>query len=77
MEIKKFLDHFAGIFDEVQLNTLTESTKFRDLDEWDSMHAISLMAMVDENYKVKLSPSEIKDAETIGDIYNSVNQKLR
>jgi acyl carrier protein len=77
MEIKKFINHFAGIFDEVQADALTESTKFRDLNEWDSMHALSLMAMVDEQYKIKLSPTEIKEAITIGDIFKAVSQKVK
>ena len=46
------------------------NSKFRDLDEWDSLTALSLIAMLDEKYNVKLSGDQIKVFETLEDIFN-------
>jgi acyl carrier protein len=48
---------------------------FKDLDEWDSMTALSMIAMVDEEYSVKLTGNEIKQAQTIEDLFNIVKSK--
>ena len=55
---------------------LTPQTKFRDLDEWTSMLALSTMAMVSEEYDVELSPEEMRNAQTIEDLYNATKSHL-
>lgn len=75
MEIKEFIEKFAEIFDDTDASTLTPETKFRELDEWSSLSALSLIAMVDEEYDVELKGDEIKNAETITDIFNVICSK--
>ena len=75
MEIKEFIEKFAEIFDDTDVSTLTPETKFRELDEWSSLSALSLMAMADEEYEVELKGEDIKNAETILDIFNVINSK--
>jgi len=75
MEIQEFIKNFASLFEETPLNEFEEKTRFRDLENWDSMVALSIMAMVDEIYKVKISPNEMKQASTIRDIFDVVNAK--
>ena len=45
------------------------NTVFRDIEGWGSMAALGLMAMVDIEYKIKISGQEIKDSQTVGDLY--------
>lgn len=75
MKIEIFIENFAALFEEIPLNEFEEKTRFRDLENWDSMVALSIMAMVDEIYKVKISPNEMKQASTIRDIFDVVNAK--
>ena len=75
MEIQEFIKNFASLFEETPLNEFEEKTRFRDLENWDSMVALSIMAMVDEIYKVKISPNEMKQSSTIRDIFDVVNAK--
>ena len=48
MEVTAFLQNFADMLDDTDASLITETTIFRDLDEWDSLTALSLIAMVDE-----------------------------
>ena len=53
----------------------TASTVFKDLDEWSSLIALSIIAMVDEEYDVALKGDDIRNATTIEDLFNVVQSK--
>lgn len=76
MEILDFTQKFAEQFDETDASEFSAETSFRDLDEWDSLIALSIIAMVDEEYAVKLSGDDIRTSQTIQDIFNKVQNKL-
>jgi len=75
MEIKTFIESFASQFEETPIEEFEAKTPFRELEEWDSMIALTIMAMIDENYQVKLSPIEMKQANTIQELFDLVNAK--
>lgn len=74
---KKFLQNFADQFDDTEVEQLSLDTVMRDLDEWSSMIALSIMAMCDEEYDVILSANEMETANCIQDIYNIVNERYQ
>jgi acyl carrier protein len=76
MEITAFLQNFADMLDDTDAALIAESTIFRDLDEWDSLTALSLIAMVDDEYSVKLTGDDIKSSVTIKDLFDKVSSKL-
>lgn len=76
MELNVFIQNFADQFEDTNADSLFESTKFRVLDEWSSMIALSVMAMVDEEYDVQLKADEMRSAETIGQLYEIVKGKV-
>lgn len=75
MEIKEFIEKFAEIFDDTDASTLTPETNFRELEEWSSLSALSLIAMADEEYEVELKGDDIRNATTISDIFEIVKEK--
>jgi acyl carrier protein len=75
MEANKFLKDFVEIFDDQPTETITMNTVFRDIEGWSSMAALGLMAMVDLEYKIKISGQEIKDSQTVGDLYKIIVNK--
>ena len=48
-------------------------TEFKDIDEWSSLTALALLAVIDEEYDVKLTNNDLKNSVTVRDIYNIVN----
>lgn len=76
MELTEFIENFAGQFDETDPAAITAVTRFRDLEEWSSLIALSIIAMVDEEYDVTLKGDDIKNSETVEDLYNTVKAKV-
>ena len=76
MEISTFLQNFADMLDDTDAEKITAETVFRDLDEWDSLTALSLIAMVDDEYVIKLTGDDIKTSLTIRDLFDKVKNKL-
>lgn len=76
MDINEFVANFANQFDDTDAAVFTPQTAFRDLEEWSSLTALSVIAMVDEEYDVTLRGDDIRNAVTIEDLYNTVKSKL-
>ncbi|MBR3010283.1 MAG: acyl carrier protein [Prevotella sp.] len=71
---KQFIQNFADQFDD-EPEGLTLETRFRDIDGWSSIIALSEMAMCDEEYDVIISANEMENANCIVDLYNIVNKR--
>ncbi|MDR1183069.1 MAG: acyl carrier protein [Bacteroidales bacterium] len=76
MNLQEFIGNFAAQFDETDASVFTPETEFKALDEWSSLSALSIIAMVDEEYDVSLKGNDIVSAETIEDLYQIVNRKM-
>ncbi|RGX85405.1 acyl carrier protein [Bacteroides intestinalis] len=75
MEIKEFIENLAAQFDETDAEVFTAGTEFKTLDEWSSLIALSVIAMVDEEYDVTIKGDDIRNATTIEDLFNTVKAK--
>ena len=75
MGLKEFIENFADQFDETDASEITANTVFKDLDEWSSLTALSIIAMVDEEYDVTLKGDDIRNANTVDDLFNIVASK--
>lgn len=76
MEIKSFIENFAEQFEDTDASVFTAETKYRELDEWSSLIALSILAMVDEEYDVQLKGEEMRATNTIQELYDLVASKL-
>jgi len=74
--MQKFVDNFAAQFEETEADVFTAETRFREIEEWSSLTAMSIIAMVDEEYHVKLTGENIRTSKTIEDVYNCVQSKI-
>lgn len=76
MELEKFIENFAEQFDDTEMSEFSAETKFRDLDEWSSLIALSIIAMIDEEYDVTVKGDDIKNSNTIEELFNIVKSKI-
>lgn len=76
MNLDQFIENFAGLFDETSPDTINASTSFKELDEWSSLLALSVIAMVDEEYDVEFRGDDIRGSKTVGDLYNIVTARI-
>ena len=76
MELQDFVQHFAEQFDETEMSVFKPDTKFREINEWSSLLALSIIAMADEEYEVKLTGEDIRNSQTIEDLFNIVKTRV-
>jgi acyl carrier protein len=76
MDLKKFIENFAEQFEEVEAAEFNAETNFRDFSEWSSLTALSIIAMVDEEYEVELKGDDIRTSNTVEDIFNIVKGRM-
>lgn len=77
MEITNFIKNFADQFDETDANEFKADTVYKDLDEWSSLIALSVIAMVDEEYDITIKGDDIRNSNTIEDLFNAVKAKAK
>ena len=75
MQKEEFCDNFTNQFDETDASEISLQTVFKDLDEWSSLLSLSIIAMCDEEYSVKVTGDDIKNAETVEDLFNLVKSR--
>ncbi len=76
MELQDFISNFADQFDDIDASSLKGNTMFKELDDWNSLIALSVIAMIDEEYDVTLKGNDITSSNTIEDLFNIVKSKL-
>ena len=75
MELNDFIANFADQFDDTDASEITAATEFKNLDEWSSLIALSVIAMVDEEYDITIKGDDIRNSNTVEDLFNAVKAK--
>lgn len=75
MTLDEFVARFAEEFDETPAEQFTPSTDFKNLDEWGSLTALSIIAMVDEEYDKRITGADLRSVTTIEDLFNLIETK--
>ena len=76
MEIKDFIQNFAEQFEDTELDVFAPETNYRKLEEWSSLIALSVLAMIDEEYDVEFRGDDIRNSDTVDDLYNIVLSRV-
>ena len=72
MELKEKLALIEEVLD-VEEGSLTPETMLADVEEWDSIAALSLIVMLDEKFEKTVSGVQIKALESVKDIFAYMN----
>ena len=75
IQMNDFLDKFIEIFDDLDASQINLETEFRTLDGWDSITALSLIGMIDDEYGLTLNGSDMKKCVTIKDLIDTIKEK--
>ena len=77
MEIEEFFESVIEILEIQDSSSINESTNFKELDEWDSLTALSTISMVDEEFGVTITNKDLKSVETLGELYDLVMERAK
>lgn len=75
MELNEFIAAFAEQFDETDASEIAASTEFHELEEWSSLTGMSVIAMAKTQYGKTITGKEIRECETVEDLFNLVSSK--
>lgn len=75
MEIKDFIEKFTDQFDDVEPGVIQADTVYKDLDEWSSLTAMSLIAMAKTQYGKTITGLEVRSCNTVEDLFNLIANK--
>lgn len=70
---------FSELLDELfelDPGTATSSTILKEIPSWSSLTFVGLIAMIDEEYGIALSPGVIMSSETAGDLEQKLQEML-
>lgn len=76
INIDTFIEKIEGEFEEVDKGSLTSDTLFKELEEWSSMHALLIVALIDMEYEVTITGHDLKKVETLQELYDIVKTKV-
>ena len=66
-------DFISGLQEELEFDTnLTPETKFKEMDEWDSMSAMILIGYVSDNFDITLNAEDLKGISTISALMDKI-----
>jgi len=75
MKLEEFVQKFAEQFDETPVEQFTPKTIYKDLDEWSSLTALSVIAVVDEELEKRITGADIRGSKTIEDLFEIIQSK--
>jgi acyl carrier protein len=75
MELNNFVKLFAEQFEDTPTEDFSPEKNFRDFDEWSSLTALSIIAMIEDEYGIQISGADIRSTETIEQLYILVKSK--
>lgn len=73
---KKLNEIFIDILDLDECE-LTEDTSADDIEEWDSLSHIQLIVAIEKAFKIKFTSLEIMKWANVGEMVNSMEEKLK
>ena len=75
MTLDEFVARFAEEFDETPTEQFIPSTDFKGLEEWGSLTALSIIAMVDEEFEKRITGADLRSVKTLEELYNLIQAK--
>jgi acyl carrier protein len=54
---------------------IKKENKLRELSGWDSMTGMTILLMIEENYKLKIDNDQFKKLITVEDLYSYLNDQ--
>ncbi len=63
------------ILEIFEVDSISQDDVLRDLELWDSLSVISLLAVLDETYGINIEATELVDVITVADLFSFVEQR--
>lgn len=75
MTLDEFVKAFAAEFDDTPEESFKADTRYKELDEWGSLVALSIISMVDDEMDKRVTGADLRNCNTIEELFNLVESK--
>ena len=72
LSIDGFVRNFENAVEGIEPGSLTADVELASLEEWDSLAALSILAMVDAESEAEISGNDLRKCKTLGDLFEVV-----
>lgn len=73
----KLNEIFVDVLDPEDEVALTDGSSAEDIEEWDSLSHIQLVVAIEKEFGIKFSSLEIMKWSNVGEMVNSIEEKLK
>lgn len=73
--LKQLNDIFIDVLENDDI-VLTDASKAADIDEWDSLNHIQLVVAIEKHFKIRFTSKEIQSWKNVGELVDSISQKI-
>ena len=74
--IEKFVEFMLEAVEGLDPAGLNEKTVLEELEEWDSLAALSMITLTDERFDVGLNGQDLENCRTVKDLFEMVNERI-
>ena len=75
MDLQEFIKKFADCFNQTPAENFKPDTEYKKLEEWGSMMALIVIAMIDADYGKTITSDDLKSALTIASLFEIAKNK--
>ena len=77
MTKEEFIQEFIETLEIEDASLVQETTVFKDLEEWDSLAALSTISLIGDEFGVTINNKVLRSVETLGELYDLVIEKTK
>ena len=72
MTLDEFIEAFGNEFIETPLEVFNAETNYRQIEEWNSLTALSIISMVDDQMHKTITGADLRRYSSIEELYNFI-----
>lgn len=72
---EKLNEVFRDVFDDEEI-TVTETTTADDIEDWDSLEHINLLAAVEQEFGIKFNMGQVVSMKNVGEMAEIIMSKI-
>ena len=74
--LQRLEEVFQDVFENPELK-ITRQTSAKDIEDWDSLMHINLLAAVQSEFDIRLNVDDVSGLKNVGDMLDVIERKLR
>jgi len=75
MELGDFIKKVSEQYEDAEDVEFKPETEYKKLEQWSSITALSIIAMIDEEYSISIKGNDIQNSNTLEELYKVCQSK--